>query len=486
MKRTRERAFSLQPQASSSTSGVDLPPSNASTDSSDNCYGCGRNWKKKNLNHFQIDRTSKPPQTGKYPVLIDPACPHSDSLCQECYDSNRADLGKSTSFQKGDRSSPAREFICDNSDIKWCPRLIISVALFTSLVSFFIGVIEKAGMEISYNLSFEEGVAILLINLGGKFYEWTSSSFKVNTGNRHREYSLNAFISNSIYLAGNRVTPLLRFLDLIGVWHQSKPAIHNRNEKQLLPAVKKYFEKMMGKVRAVLYVKGKQLHLQEDEQHSREARKRGQAPFCTAVIIESITRLIMARSHVQKKDHPGKALANICQLEVVKTLALLLAVSGVLVATFGVDGCTTALGVFTTCILKQWPLAKLGRDNWHKMKDWGSKFAEFCSQNTKKGAHDRLCPRISELFDLEKLLVFKIKNHFIYCANTCNGNVELFKESFLDLADHYGEKFSIPGRSRSLQEVFGVSLGQRPASLSSWNPYFPLRIFSFPLQQGLP
>ncbi len=321
---------------------------------------------------------------------------------------------------------------------------LFSVALLTSLISFFAGVIEKAGIEMTYNLSFEEGVAILLISLGGKFYEWTSSSFKVNPGNHRREYSLNAFISNSIYLAGNRITPLLRFLDLIGVWHQSKPALHNRNEKQLIPAVNKYFEKMMTKVKEILFVTGKKLHLQEDEQHSRETRKRGQAPFCTAVIIESISRLIMARSHVQKKDYPGKALANICQLEVVKTLALLLAVTGVLVATFGVDGCTTALGVFTTYILKQWPLAKLGRDNWHKMKEWGPKLAEFCSKNTKKGAHDRLCPRISELFDAEKLLCYKIKKHFIYCANTCNANVELFRESFIALADHYADKFSIP------------------------------------------
>src|SRR5690554_4223154 len=119
---------------------------------------------------------------------------------------------------------------------------------------------------------------------------------------------LKSRIPSPFVLTGNRITAMFRYLDLLGIWHQSKSAVYGRNERQLLPAVARYFEGMMAKVKTIL-VQKKELHPQEDKQHSRETRKRAHAPFCTAVIIETVTRLIMCRSHVQKKDHPGKALA---------------------------------------------------------------------------------------------------------------------------------------------------------------------------------
>jgi hypothetical protein len=309
--------------------------------------------------------------------------------------------------------------------------VIVSLPLLVSLIAFFVGTLGAFYEEVTYDLSFSEGVAILKLILDGKHYEWTSSTFSVNPGNHHRMYTINILLSNCIYLTGNRITALLRYLDLIGIWHQSKAAIIARNEHQLLPAVKKCFEKMMEKVKSILCVKGKELRPQEDEQHSRETRKRGgQAPHCTAVIIESITGLIMCRSHVEKKQHPGRALANICQLEVVKLLVAMVVLTGAIVTTFGVDGCTTALGVFTALILQHWPNAKLGRDNWHKMKEWETKFHSFCEQNTKKYAQDRLRPIISDLYNRGKLQCYKIKKHFIYCANNCNGNVESFARCF--------------------------------------------------------
>ena len=327
---------------------------------------------------------------------------------------------------------------------KWCPRVIVSISLFISLVAFLVQALKDAGVSVDYELTFEEGVALLTLKLNYKLYEWTSSSFTINSGNRQRQYSLHLFISNAIYLTGNRITPLFRYLDLLGIWHQSKSAVHGRNERQLLPAVAKYFSGMMEKVKSILCVRGKELRPQEDEQHSRETRKRGHAPYCTAVIIGSVTRLVMCRSHVQKKDYPDKALANISQVEVVKALVAMLALTGAIVVTFGVDGCSTAIGVFTAFLLSQWPLAKLGRDNWHKMNKWHENLQTFCNQNTKAYARDRLCPRMSELYDAEKIHCYKIKKHFIYCANSCNGNVETFKEMFLGLADYWGDKFDIP------------------------------------------
>jgi len=444
----RKRSSSLPNSSSPSSGKVEVDESletGRDSNPSEFCYACGTNLKKNKLRRNVLNHSHNPPQSGKYPVLIDePAVSDSESLCPRCYWNVVDSFTESHTLPQSPDEPQSRHFIGDNSVRTWCSRVIVSIALLTSLVSFFVDNLIKAGVNVEHTLCFEDGIAILKIKIGDKFYEWTSSTFVVNPGNRLREYTINTFLSNAIYLSGNRITALFRYLDLLGVWHQSKSAIHGRNERQLRPAIAKYFEKMMVKVKSILCVPGKELRPQEDEQHSRETRKRGHAPFCTAVVIETVTRLVMCRSHVQKSDYPGKALANVSQLEAVKSLVALLALTGAIVVTFGVDGCTTALGVFTAYILSRWPLAKLGRDNWHKMNDWHTKFETFCSQNTRAYARDRLCPRISELYDTGKLHCYKIKKHFIHCANNCNGSAETFKEMFLGMADYWGDKFDIP------------------------------------------
>ena len=410
------------------------------------CYCCGTNLKKRKLKRYLIDFSEDPPRSGKYPVFVDaPQAPDSESLCPRCYTNVQRAYEQSNTVpaRSGIAPSPERQFIGDNTVRTWCSRVIVSVALLSSLIAFFVDLLARAGVAVEHQLIFNEGVLVLTMKVGNKLYEWTSSTFSINPSNHHREYSIHLFLSNAIYLTGNRITALFRYLDLLGIWHQSKSAVHGRNERQLKPAVAKYFELMMEKVKSILCVSKKELRPQEDEQHSRETRKRGHAPYCTAVVIETVSRLIMCRSHVQKKDYPGKALANVCQLEVVKALVAMLALTGAIVVTFVVDGCTTALGVFTTYILSQWPLAKLGRDNWHKMNDWHTKFESFCNQNTKAYARDRVCARMSELYDAGKLHCYKIKKHFIYCANNCNGSADTFKELFLGMAD-YWDKFEIP------------------------------------------
>ena len=120
--------------------------------------------------------------------------------------------------------------------------MIVSVSLLVSLVAFIAEMLVKAGVEVEYDLAFIEEVAILTMKSNNKLYEWTSSTFKVNPGNRRREYSIHLFISNAIYLTGNGITALFRYPDLLGIWHQTKSAVHSRNERELMPAVSKYFQ----------------------------------------------------------------------------------------------------------------------------------------------------------------------------------------------------------------------------------------------------
>src|SRR4051812_17705320 len=117
-------------------------------------------------------------------------------------------------------------------------------------------------------------------------------------------------------------------------------------------------------------------------------------------------------------------------MEAVKALVATFALTAVIVDTFGVDGCVTALGVFTTYILSNWPLAKLGRDNWHKMKEWGPAFESFCSQNTAPYARDKLCPRIYELFEAGKLVAYKSKSNSFTVPITARGKLTSFEPCF--------------------------------------------------------
>ena len=263
----------------------------------------------------KLDRSLSPPKVGNIPVMLSPKAKHSDILCDDCYYECRklfSDLELHPPNSVPSHGTGAiPEFIGDNSKLGWCQRVIVSIPLLIALISFFVGVIEKLGDEVFYDIKMvDDGVWGLTLNIGGKVFEWATSTYVINPGNHRKEYSIHVFIANSIDLAGNRVTALLRFLDLVGILHQTKAAIHARNERQLKPAIDKYFSIMMAKVKAIC-VALKTLNPQEDEQHSRETRKRGQEPYCTAEIIESFSRLVTCRSHVQKKDYPGKALANI-------------------------------------------------------------------------------------------------------------------------------------------------------------------------------
>ena len=223
-------------RASSLPSSVDVPRGEGEVygklvdeqevNPSELCYCCGTNWKKRGLKRYKIDSSLDLPRVGKYPVFIeDPKVPESDSLCTRCY-------GGVQDFYNGivrgsgasdGVSSGERAFIGENSAHTWCPRVIVSISLLISLVAFFVGALKEAGVSIDYALTVEEGVALLTLNLNNKLYEWTSSTFRISSGNHHRQYSIHLFISNAIYLTGNRITPLFRYLDLLGIWHQPSP-----------------------------------------------------------------------------------------------------------------------------------------------------------------------------------------------------------------------------------------------------------------------
>ncbi len=202
--------------------------------------------------------------------------------------------------------------------------VIVLAPLLIALVSFFIERLIECGADVFWEYSHQLGVFVIFIRVNNKVFEWTSSTFAYNPSNRSRIFDIPTILMNGIALTGNRITATFRLLDLLGLQHHSKAATIKRQATQLKPAVTRRYDKQLKLVLENL-PKGS-IKVQSDEQHSRNPRARGHAPFCTGIIIENFTGFILARAHVWRNDHTGKdrnKLAAMAQNQVFQALVLL-------------------------------------------------------------------------------------------------------------------------------------------------------------------
>jgi hypothetical protein len=98
----------------------------------------------------------------------------------------------------------------------------------------------EAGLQVENNLKLVNGVLVLVINVNGQLYEWTSSTFVI-ASNRQRMYDIPTLLVNAIYLTGNRFTPIYRYFQLLGAYLLSKSTFFRRTETQLKPMVTRYY-----------------------------------------------------------------------------------------------------------------------------------------------------------------------------------------------------------------------------------------------------
>src|SRR5690606_38803341 len=135
------------------------------------CYVCGTNLKKRNLRRAVINHSHNPPRTGHYPLFIDePKVPDSESLCPTCYKDAKNSFIELHTLPQRSGETQERHFIGDNSVRTWCSRVIVSIALLTSLVSFFVDQLLKAGVKVEHTLAFEDGIAVLKLGIGDKLF----------------------------------------------------------------------------------------------------------------------------------------------------------------------------------------------------------------------------------------------------------------------------------------------------------------------------
>ena len=201
--------------------------------------------------------------------------------------------------------------------------VVVQLPLLYALIAFFVEVIRDLGGVVHWDATCTLGVFVLLIKVNDKKFEWTSSTFITNLGNRLRIYDIPTVIMNGIALSGNKITAVFRFLDLLGIDHHSKAATIKRQASQLKNAVARAFAEMNKFVLSKLPKIS--IKVQSDEQHSRNPRARGHAPYCSAIVIENSTGYILVRVHVWRSNYTGKEcnkLAAMAQNQVFQALVV--------------------------------------------------------------------------------------------------------------------------------------------------------------------
>ena len=209
--------------------------------------------------------------------------------------------------------------------------VIVMLPLLLALITFFVQLLVQLGAEVHWDFTNTLGVFALIIRVNGRVFEWTSSTFLTHPGNRMRLYDIPTIIMNGIALTGNRITPIFRFLDLLGIGHHSKAATVKRQASQLFNAVARSFTTMTDFVRK--NIPKISIKVQSDEQHSRNPRARGHAPFCSAIVIENSTGFVLVRVHVWRHNYTGKdcnKLAAMAQNEVFQALVVLVLIKTII------------------------------------------------------------------------------------------------------------------------------------------------------------
>lgn len=323
---------------------------------------------------------------------------------------------------------------------------VVTLVSLVALLQFLIGLIPPGVIEHYEPPTLVNGIFQVAIRVKGKFYTWYSSGFHI-TSNGKKLFDFHTRIAAAMGITGSTPMATLRVLQVIGIETLAKSSLIERLKSFVRPAVKSLYNKVMSESRSAEFEKAKKeahkIRIMEDEQFSRVHRQRGVAPWCTAVVITATLGLVIGLAHAQRVNYPGKSLANAAQVIVFSLIALVVPLT-VGIDSVGVDGCTTAEKVIRDKLKKFGNALKLGRDNWHKMKDWHKKWKSFVSKPTKAYARTKLRPVLFELFNSGKLHIWKFKKHFLYWANHCGGDEAKFRAGFKSAATHYGKKFGLP------------------------------------------
>lgn len=336
--------------------------------------------------------------------------------------------------------------------------MLVSHSHLTGLVDFLA---NHEPLELTWSTPAGSSVTALTITTAQGVYTWASSPSLSSARRGPTIYAIDALLPAATAIVGAQDAKTQQFLDQLGVPHQSHASWSRHTSTRLAPLVASMAEENMASVRQQMDHETQDVKVSMDEQYSRPQRNAtlGHAPYVSVNVTWEKTGQVCASTHVDRdkcasgsRDKKGSTrptfrltaaqAASFGRKVVFTLLAQMLLVN---ITHVGTDACSAAGTSVTQYLSPRWPDILHQHDLWHKTKGWSTALKDFSSNRLKKHSRQLLYPCLNALVNKsDTQLAGRLKRHFVWVSNNCEGHPDLFMELWEEAAFHYAQKYSLP------------------------------------------
>ena len=224
-------------------------------------------------------------------------------------------------------------------------------------------------------------------------------------------YLNNILVTSSVLVTGNNWLKFHHLCKALNLVIPSKSTFFQNQSSFVSPEVKIFWEELMAESKKIL-------SLYNDVTLSGDGRSDSPghcAQYCTYVLMESLSKMIVDLEVLDQRETEGIST----RMEKEGLIRLLTRLKGVIdISEITTDASTTIIKALKD-LQKTHPeaYAKLfhSLDVWHKSKSIRKSLSKVCKAKENEDLIEWIEPII---------------NHFWYCAQTCNGNLEKLKVDF--------------------------------------------------------
>ena len=258
---------------------------------------------------------------------------------------------------------------------------------------------------------------------------------------------LNSLVPVAASMSGIRTSSLLEFLGLLQIACFGEQYMKEDSLNLLADVAAERWDEEMREMRTEVN-RHETFDASFDEQHSRPQRfTYGHAPFATCTIMEGEGKIINM-SHVDKEVMEASTLVTKAGTKCKSKAKVAHSISFAYLR----DNMTAKLRHLTSdqsadgksdaeLILRaKWPNFTMNFDLWHKIYPMTADFKKFVTTRTRKRGPLKY-PRLHALWESKQLGAHTFKKWWINCSETCGGDGEVFKATWLGAAKHLVNRF---------------------------------------------
>lgn len=338
--------------------------------------------------------------------------------------------------------------------------LFVSRSHLTGLVDFMA---KHQVLEFSWSTPPGSSASVLTITTTQGVYTWASTPPLSSSSRGPTIYAIDALLPAATAIVGAQDTKTQEFLDQLGVPHQSPSSWSRHASKHLTPVVAQMAEANMEAVCAAMNHAGEDVQLSMDEQYSRPQRNGslGHAPYCSVNVTWERTGQVCCTKHVDRDKlvagHRTRAgltrpryrltaaqAASLGRKDVFVRLSQQLLVN---VSHMATDAASCAGKSVNEHLRPRWPEVAHQHDLWHKTRGWGASLQLLANQKPQKHSRAWSFPQLHELlgdFTTLHQLAGKLKRHFVWVSNNCEGSPDKFLALWQQAGPHYAQKLALP------------------------------------------